>query len=237
MTEVIRSFIHPVHRSNASFADKKIAFKEAIFFILKGWGIFVLLLLADSLQKKLTNVSLFSDFLKTSRLFEETKGLRFFFFVSFIGPFIEECAFRSFVDRTRLMIALSIGFLFLSFLRVSDIVTIQYKWSVELTLSLVVGLGSFAILEKIKFAFSDNHFRVTFYLMNALFVAMHIGNYDLSTFSVLTFIFLPAVLFPQLILTMALSYVRLKNGLAWAIGLHMLNNLIPALFSGLFKHP
>ncbi len=237
MTEVIRSFIHPVHEGHASLAEKKVVFKEAIFFILKGWGILILFFIADSFQKRFTGVSLFTDFASSSRLFKESWSIKFFLFISFIGPFIEECTFRSFMDRSRLMIAVSIGFLGLSFLRVSDLVTIHYRWPMELTISLAVGLVSFALLEKVKFTLSDTHFKVTFYLMNALFVGLHIGNYDLSALSLLNLIFLPVVLFPQIMLTMALSYVRLKNGLFWAIGLHMLNNLIPALFSGLFKHP
>lgn len=61
MTEIFQSFLHPVYHSNTSFLEKKETFREAIFFILKGWGIFILLLLMNVSQKQLTHVSLLTD--------------------------------------------------------------------------------------------------------------------------------------------------------------------------------
>lgn len=236
MTEVIRAFLHPVYQPATTFSDKKIAFKEAIFFILKGYGIFLLLLMADVLQKGLTNVSLFADIAKTSQLYKEDHGIKFFLLVLVLGPIVEELAVRAFMSGKRAMISVSLGGMFLVFLRTTDIISSVYKGPLELTASLLVGLLSFVLLERIKFTFQDNHFRIVFYLMNAFFVGMHLGNYDLSNIHLINYFFLPLLVFPQTILTIALSYVRLRNGLLWSIGLHMLNNLLPALVFMFSKH-
>lgn len=132
------------------------------------------------------------------------------------------------MDRTRLMMAVSTGFLLLTFLRFSNLITHQFRWPIDLMLSLFVVLLTFIILEKANFVWKSSLFTIVFYLMNVLFVGLHIGNYDLSGLQLVQLLFLPAILVPQITLTIALSYVRLKNGLLWAIGLHVLNNLLPA---------
>lgn len=236
MTEVIRAFLDPVYQPETTFSDKKIAFREAIFFILKGYGIFLLLVVADVVQKGLTHVSLFADIARTSQLYKEEHGIKFFLMVLVLGPIVEELAVRAFMDRRRAMMSVSIGGLFLVFLRSTDIISSVYKWPLELTASLLIGLFSFVLLEKIKFSFQDNYFRIVFYLMNAFFVGMHLGNYDLGNIYLINYFFLPLLVLPQTILTIALSYVRLRNGLLWSIGLHMLNNLPSAVLFVFFKH-
>lgn len=236
MKDVIHTFLHPVYQPASTFSDKKIAFKQAIFFMLKGYGIFLLLIIADVVQKGLTNVSLFADIGRTSQLYKVDHGIKFFLMVLVLGPIMEELAVRAFMNRGRAMISVSIGGMCLIFLRSTDIISSFYKWPLELMVSLLIGLLSFVLLEKIKFTFQDNHFRIVFYLMNAFFVVMHFGNYDLSNIHLINYFFLPLVVLPQTILTIALSYVRLRNGLLWSIGLHMLNNLLPALIFMFPKH-
>lgn len=78
----------------------------------------------------------------------------------------------------------------------------------------------------------NKYFKIYFYLIAALFAAIHLSNFEYST--ALLFV-APLMVSPQFILGAMLGYVRVRFGFVWCVALHALHNgtlMVPFLLIG-----
>lgn len=70
-----------------------------------------------------------------------------------------------------------------------------------------------------------SNFPILFYIFTIVFAGLHVANFTGSV----EYWKMPLLVLPQLILGFYLGFVRMKFSWPHAIGIHMLNNLIPTL--------
>lgn len=149
-------------------------------------------------------------------------------------PFIEEMAFRLFLNLKWQNIAISVFFiLFLNLGLFLSNVDIFFRFII----SFVVFVLSFYSLYK-----NRNHFNLKIsekqqhsiqILSILIFGLYHITNF--IPINVDFFLIYPIYTIPQIILGYYLTKVRMEFGILWSIGYHMFNNLIPFCFQLIFS--
>ncbi|MEO9892663.1 CPBP family intramembrane glutamic endopeptidase [Aurantibacter sp.] len=70
---------------------------------------------------------------------------------------------------------------------------------------------------------NKSYFNIIFWGLTIAFGLIHITNYEVTT---TTLLLAPLLVLPQIIVGAMLGFIRVKFGLAWAIGLHAFYNLI-----------
>ena len=86
-------------------------------------------------------------------------------------------------------------------------------------------------VSKVVESFFKRNFPFFFYSLAIFFAVIHITNYDVDLKTI--WYFAPVLIFPQLLLSFLISFIRMKYGFFWAIATHSLNNAIavtPLLF-------
>lgn len=158
--------------------------------------------------------------------FKENKTL-FFCMVVILGPVLEECIFRLFLNRLayiRALMCFTIGFLFYLLSGYSN----PIFWMVFIILAFLV-TASVVDLPYVKAGIKQirqRHFKEVFYLSAIMFGISHITNYSIFGYKALLAVVL---VIPQVIMGVLFGYLRLRYGLVIAIVAHVINNLLSFL--------
>lgn len=152
-------------------------------------------------------------------------------------PFIEEAAFRAFLDFKRISVAVTIGGLTCIMLRSGYPLISDESLKIWITVpcGVATGLVAYFLIKESFLKRLKGHFKTLFYLSNLGFVMLHALNYDLADFSVLNFLVLPFLLTPQIIGSLVFSFLRIRNGFLWSYSFHAIDNAIfslPLLING-----
>lgn len=141
---------------------------------------------------------------------------------SIIVPLLEELMFRSWLILSPKNIALLIGSL--PYMIIEKLFS-EMNWGIFILSSLITGIVlykiSFIILSKFNFKpRTDNNFIIIAVILSSvLFGFMHVFNFpEINIYSII-------LILPQIVAGFGFAYIRIKNGLAWSILLHSLNNL------------
>ncbi len=160
----------------------------------------------------------------------------------FIFPILEEFGFRGWFSENRLLTSISLTISFFYFLHII----------INIILNKVVLIDS---AYRFAFIFSILPFAFYFFYRNfsiirtaivlrhskliivsiTLFSCVHLFNFPITTVNVETVLAMIIILLPYPFSGFIYTYVRIRNGLAWSIALHILNNsfiLIPVLLLG-----
>jgi hypothetical protein len=165
------------------------------------------------------------DYHFAKELFTNQKGtiftgsiLKNIFYILLIAPIIEEIIFRLPLNLRKLN--LYIGFSLYYFLRIGvefyDGNLHNYYFHVKIL--VLVGLWFF--IYKIKLSFLKAHYCLYFYLLVALFAAIHVVNF-IDFLPEKYYVFIPLLVMPQFIMGVFAGFVRIKLGFIWSIPLHI----------------
>lgn len=147
-----------------------------------------------------------------------------------LAPLLEETAFRGLLQHNRWWLRLSL--ISLSYLITCRIFQLNfylltwYTASILLFSFLTLLLSGRQINAMIMFANRQSTRIILIWLSAILFSLWHYYNFDFSQAGILTVLI---SLLPFLINGLLLSYVAAKNGLAWSILMHLVNNAWPLL--------
>lgn len=171
--------------------------------------------------------------MKLNRGFE---GFRLgqFVFMCLLGPVLEELLFRSWLNFKKMGLALFAG----AFMWEIAKLTGKWLFGVERILgvmgvSILLAILAFfltyrflptAALHKV----GKRYFRFWFYGSAFIFGLLHLFNVMPPTVGIML-LCIPMVL-PQFVMGLIMSYVRVRNGLIWSVGLHVLINTVAFLF-------
>lgn len=206
---------------------------DAVLLILLSKLIFGLMLGTE----QLLGYDSLKQLLKTMHPINEDSTMPLFLVLSVgVAPVIEEIGFRGPFTRTKEFIVFSFSVLIVLLMNFCYLNLIEDSFSVNgwmrlaLSVVLVGGLFIYFLPHKDSIATIVTRYRHhLFWLMAIAFALIHLPNYDLSSINNVQKMLLPVLMFPYLVMAMAFTYVRTKCGLAWAIGLHMANNLLVVL--------
>lgn len=164
---------------------------------------------------------------KLEALSEDIAGWKFFALAVVAAPLAEEIVFRFPLKyRSGALLIFCIFISGILYLLLSSAFSDQIAGTIALAFFLVgflyVMIKGNALSEE-KMA---SIFPYIFYLTAGAFALAHIGNYELDPTK---WYFTPILVMPQLVLGLALGFVRLKYGLWACILMHALNNFIPML--------
>ncbi|HET8861209.1 CPBP family intramembrane glutamic endopeptidase [Marivirga sp.] len=155
--------------------------------------------------------------------------------VVLLAPVVEEIGFRLFLKPNKLKVWVSI---FVLCYFIFSIVTVSNFYSELDTLTLYKLLAALGVSSLITFLFSEKIVSniksslFQYYIFSSfLFGLLHLLNFvPLDGIQIILF---PFLILPQILFGFAFGYLRLKNGLTWAIGLHALINSISFIFKSL----
>ncbi len=184
---------------------------------------------------------------KLAEIIADSSAWIILFLVVIWAPVSEEIAFRLWLKFSPFKWALGISFLslFLILLITPPFIPegtfILDSWqgignSLLLIFFLFVLIFSILNIKKVCLivkVFFEKHFHIFFYSLALLFALIHITNYDVNLREI--WYFAPILIFPQLLLSFVISFVRIKYGFIWALFTHALNNTIaitPILLMG-----
>ena len=159
--------------------------------------------------------------------------------VALIAPLFEELAFRLYLKWKVNFIIISFSLIFLWFFNKYYLPTNKGLINTEnITSKLYFLLACVSILSALMIPFITKikmwgkmNFKFIFYFAVVTFAFMHIQNYTITTTTIL---FSPLIIMPQLLGGTNDAYIRMKYGIVWSFGAHMLNNLIFIAGSQLF---
>lgn len=150
--------------------------------------------------------------------------------VVLVAPLLEELAFRGLLQPDIRLVWMGVSSLL--YVLISRSLNIDYYSLSQTSLAVLTGsLGCTWLLKRPLGCFrqwvsSPTRFQTLIWVSALGFAGLHYGNYPLSGVRPQTVV---AALFPHFVAGLFLSWVSLRNGLGWSIGLHMLNNALPAL--------
>jgi hypothetical protein len=207
------------------FLEKYKNLKTAFFLNVKMllvWG--VILAFISFVFSMLEVSSPFSILSQRFRSLKELPKLNVFLFAVVLAPLIEELTFRGFLVFKRFMVGLSAGAFTYSF---GQVLLHPYlsRYFVVVTAFVVLCL-TLVVLKEDRLKISLITKRRLLYFSCTLFALVHISNYDVSNVSVGVTLLLLFAVIPQGVTGICLSFVRLKNGIAWSIFYHSIFNLI-----------
>jgi len=151
-----------------------------------------------------------------------------------IIPVLEEVAFRLSLKLNIINLSLSvsvISFIVVSYVLRIDIINFNQNLLLRLAVALMGFVTTYLLLRN-KRIFENitkvwkNSYKLIFYLFLFLFVIRHIDSYELN---VITLLFLPMLLTPQLVSGIFLSFVRIRLGFIYSIVFHMFINVFSSL--------
>ena len=155
-----------------------------------------------------------------------------FFYPVLLCPLIEEIVFRLWVVYSKIKLSLSAAILlpfiifYLSrYVLISDL----YLASITVSLCTIFPLIFFLLksyeTQKLIFFWQNNKKK---FIVNSSFVFgfMHIGNYVITTKTILYF---PILFLPEFFAGFTLSYIRIRMGFVIGVAWHCLYNFIPYL--------
>jgi uncharacterized protein len=144
-----------------------------------------------------------------------------------LGPIIEEVLFRFLlIPRHKNFV------IFTCFSFCLAMISILKGSIIYLVIFFTLGVTScffclnFKSLRKAQ-KFLLNHYRLYFYLSCILFGFYHITNYIPLSYKL--FLFMPMIVFPQIVISTFLGYLRMKFGILYSILFHSITNVFPIL--------
>lgn len=157
--------------------------------------------------------------------------------VVILAPLFEEVAFRGILQPNHKLVAIAIGMLTYLVLCVGSqtsfyVPSKQTLWI--LSVSLFMFFTSLYMLQaKSMQLWATNPISqqtkiYLIWLSACGFALWHYNNFNFETARVQTIIF---TLLPLLIAGLIFSWISIRYGLLWSIGMHIINNLIPVLFT------
>lgn len=158
-------------------------------------------------------------FNKLNRISYQINLINFFKIVIFI-PVIEEIGFRLFLKPTKnIYIPISFSIFFLYFFLAVGIRNNIYLISLFFITFFYFFIKSnkYLLLIKSKYSFF-------FYFSCVSFATLHIDSFQELTIS--QKIFFPFLILPYFFYSLSFSFLRIKQGIVWAISLHIIINLI-----------
>lgn len=148
-----------------------------------------------------------------------------------IIPVLEEIAFRLSLKLSLLNLSLSasvISFMTAGYVLGVDIIDFNQKLLFQIAVAFIGFVTAYLFLRNKKIFENVNkvwrsNFKLIFYFFLFLFVIRHIDMYELN---LVTILFLPLLLSPQLISGIFLSFVRMRFGFGYSLIFHVMINLI-----------
>ncbi len=218
-----------------------------LFNVVRLWGLVFLLSMFFALISNilLTEFGYGEEDFAITQIVMDFPYLLILFLVVVWAPFSEEIAFRLWLRFSPFNWALGLGFvaLFLTalfevpffpenyFVFDSWVGTLSSILLVFFVGSIIYSLLSIERIASLVKKFFHKNFKYFFYTLALLFGAMHIANYDVDLKQI--WYFAPILVFPQIFLSFAISFIRMNYGFSWAIFTHALNNVVaitPVLF-------
>lgn len=149
-------------------------------------------------------------------------------------PIIEEIAFRLPLLFSPRNVSLSSGII--SFYLINRLFVLENQFDtgnyffLRVMMAAIIGGIVWLISNKnvndIK-PFYERNLSLMVYTYSLIFAVMHIGNYDLDSNVLLAYLLLTI---PHFISAVMYSFARLNYGFFYSVGLHIVNNSIPAVF-------
>ena len=146
-------------------------------------------------------------------------------------PVLEEIAFRLSLRLTKIYLSLSVSaitYMVASYSFGIDIIDFNQKLLFRLAVAFIGFITAYLLLRNKKIFENVNkvwrsNFKLIYYFFLFLFVIRHIDMYELN---LVTILFLPLLLSPQLISGIFLSFVRMRFGFGYSLIFHVMINLI-----------
>lgn len=213
---------------NDSFKKKTVAFFLSLFFLILVIVIWGLILKGiDVIFIKKNNYSLI-EFLKTkqaNRIFSQSYYLNIIKIIV-AAPILEEIAYRLPLNLKKHTVIISL-ITFCAIYLGGNILSLNLfsfgTWSKIGVILIIALFGHFYIKQSFLNKIKDQFYNVYFYFLALLFAADHISIYITHLPSKLL-ILAPLFIIPQFFLALTTGYVRMKNGIIWAILLHVAFN-------------
>ncbi len=149
-------------------------------------------------------------------------------------PIIEEIAFRLPLLFSPRNVSLSSGII--SFYLINRLFGLENQFDtgnyffLRIMMAAIIGgivwMISNRNVKDIK-PFYGRNLSLMVYTYSLIFAVMHIGNYDRDSNVLLAYLLLTI---PHFISALMYSFARLKYGFSYSVGLHIVNNSIPAVF-------
>lgn len=148
--------------------------------------------------------------------------------IMFVGPLIEEVAFRLSLRFKPHYIAMTLSVI--SYYIITALTTENGNFDYEHHLpfriftSVIIGLLAYPMGKRYSKQirhFTDKYFKQIVYLSSTSFGYVHLFNYEINTS---TLLLSPLLLFPQLADGFIFAYIRTKYGFIYSLILHILNN-------------
>jgi len=234
------SLIHFIGRPSGTF-DRYIENREKIKLFVQA---FLFLFLARIILGMIVYVEKILEFPGVSYILKSHKSfnpafdhLSLALLLIIIAPVFEELSFRGFFSENKLVIRVSVGaFIVMAMNIVYEASPFRNLFNTTTLIAISFALF-IAIVNLLSFyadsihKFISDRWTMLMYLSMLLFSVLHLQNFNLGDLSGVQLAFVPLALLPYLSLAVALSFVRVRCGLGWAIVFHAVNNAIVVLIS------
>ncbi len=219
---------------NYSFNSKLKESFNSIFYIillLISYAIFIKII--DYLIFINTNFSIYDKIISNQNKYFKNNSFYAIIFILMIAPFIEEIIFRLPLKVSKLNISLSMSFMCFLFIGGNNLADLNFTFE-SLLLKFISTILVVFLINKIDENSllklnNEKLYAKYFYIVSIIFGLLHIRNFY-QEIPINLILFTPLYVIPQIILSLFLGYIRLKNGIIWAILLHSIFNLPGILF-------
>lgn len=214
--------------------NNKFGLKQLLLFYL----MYLQVLLATSIILALSNIILKqvgvnllrNALLNNKEITNQLNGLQYFILVGVIAPVYEELIFRNYLKLNKNTIAISLAvYVFIFY---GPILPFKSLFISGLLLRILFSIIAFILVETLIkgrwiIVIKKKYFRYVFYFSILIFGFYHIFNF--SPINLIILLFSPILVIPQLFAAVLFGYIRIKNGIKWSIGLHILINVVAIL--------
>lgn len=157
--------------------------------------------------------------------------------IGLIGPIYEECTFRLWLKRYKFYIAL--GLMLFTYLILSVFIMPNrpgtlystHQLPLRIAISVAAGLLLYVPLNK---PISNCRFSVIFYAPAIIFGLMHLTNIHPTEMHFLDYVTVTLYIAHKVVSGLAFGYIRIKEGFGVNTGIHIANNMLPAMLGGIF---
>lgn len=156
-----------------------------------------------------------------------------FFFILFLGPFMEELIFRLPLRISKLNISVSLSFLAIYF--IGDKIVDINIYSINTWIKLIpIGFVFFLIYffsfyQKLKEMFTK-YYAIYFYALSVAFGLIHSLNFY-KIIPINLIVFFPFFMITLILLGVFLNYIRIRLGFIWGVFAHSFFNFLILLFT------
>lgn len=161
-------------------------------------------------------------------------------YMGFLGPFLEELLFRSWLTFKKGFVTLTfalLAWIFLVKIAGEGFYTqaLGLQFFIRMFVSFWLGFTIYHFIngKKIKI-FGTKHMSFLVYFSSFIFGLIHLINFQPFRSPIFIFICLPFIL-PQLLLGLMLAYNRIRGSLIWSISLHIFINFL-SIFAYLHRY-